>query len=58
MLERALPCHTALTIADAERAVFRIEPVVKGQNCMAGRGTEGLDRVTVSFGEEPEIPWG
>jgi len=42
-------------VAQAERAVLRIEPVVESQNRVAGLGPERLNCVTVSLREVPEI---
>src|SRR5271156_5219922 len=42
-------------VADAERAMFRIESIVKRQDRVTGRGAKGLDRMAVSPGEIPEI---
>jgi hypothetical protein len=42
-------------VADAERAVFRIEPIVKSKDRVTRRRTEGLDCMTVAFGKIPEI---
>src|SRR5207237_2062976 len=42
-------------VADAECAMFRIEPVVKRENGVTRRRTEGLNRVAMAFREIPQI---
>ena len=46
---------TAHPVADAERAMFRIKPIVKRENGVTRRRTEGLNRVAKAFREIPEI---
>ena len=43
-------------VAQAERAVLGIEPIVEGKHRVARRGPQRLDRVAVSLREMPEIP--
>src|SRR5260370_31650508 len=54
-LRKGLCIVTAHPVADAERAVFRIQPIVEGKDRVTRRRAEGLDCVAVAFGEVPEI---
>src|SRR4029077_7463700 len=42
-------------VADTERAMLRVEPVVESKDGVTGRRTERLDRVAVAFWKIPEI---
>ena len=53
-LRECLRIVTAHPVADAERAVFRIEPVVKGEDRVTRRRAEGLDCVAMAFRKVPE----
>src|SRR3954464_6606907 len=54
-LAKRVEIKAAHVVADAKRAMLAVKTIVECEDGMARRGPEGMNGVTMAFGEIPEV---